>query len=90
MGEQAFSVKVFGRVQGVGFRYFTQELAVQLGLRGHAYNLDDGSVEVLICGPKEQVQMMLGWLEHGPRTAAVTHIEYVAHEGEVRAGFHIN
>ena len=90
MGEQAFSVRVFGRVQGVGFRYFTQERALQLGLRGHAYNLDDGSVEVLVCGPAEQVQMMLGWLEHGPRTAEVSHISCLPYEGEVRAGFHTN
>ncbi|MGL5480908.1 MAG: acylphosphatase, partial [Aeromonas veronii] len=32
------------QVQGVGFRYFTRERALQLGLRGHAYNLEDGSV----------------------------------------------
>lgn len=75
MGEQSFVVRVWGQVQGVGFRYFTRERALQLGLRGHAYNLEDGSVEVLIAGPDQAVQMMLGWLEHGPRTATVTRME---------------
>ena len=60
MGEQSFVVRVWGQVQGVGFRYFTRERALQLGLRGHAYNLEDGSVEILIAGPEQKVQMMLG------------------------------
>ena len=34
MGEQSFVVRVWGQVQGVGFRYFTRERALQLGLRG--------------------------------------------------------
>ena len=38
---------VYGRVQGVGFRYTTQYEAKKLGLSGYAKNLDDGSVEVL-------------------------------------------
>ncbi|MGL5949217.1 MAG: acylphosphatase [Aeromonas sp.] len=75
MGEQAYRVRVWGLVQGVGFRYFTRERALQLGLRGHVYNLEDGSVEVLICGATQRVQMMLGWLEHGPRTALVERME---------------
>ena len=35
---------VYGRVQGVGFRYTTQYEAKKLGLTGYAKNLDDGSV----------------------------------------------
>lgn len=41
---------VYGRVQGVGFRYTTQYEAKRLGLTGYAKNLDDGSVEVVACG----------------------------------------
>lgn len=41
---------VYGRVQGVGFRYITQYEAKRLGLTGYAKNLDDGSVEVVACG----------------------------------------
>ncbi|STJ81425.1 acylphosphatase [Escherichia coli] len=43
---------VYGRVQGVGFRYTTQYEAKRLGLTGYAKNLDDGSVEVVACGKK--------------------------------------
>lgn len=47
MSDTTIKVQVFGRVQGVGFRYFTQMQAMQLGLKGRASNLYDGSVEVL-------------------------------------------
>ncbi|WP_270693071.1 MULTISPECIES: acylphosphatase [unclassified Aeromonas] len=77
-------------MQGVGFRYFTRERALQLGLRGHAYNLEDGSVEILISGPAQGVQMMLGWLEHGPRTARVTRMEYEEALPPTGQGFHTN
>lgn len=90
MGDQSFVVRVWGLVQGVGFRYFTRERALQLGLRGHAYNLEDGSVEILICGPEQSVQMMLGWLERGPRTAEVTRMEYEAAPPPKGSGFHTN
>ncbi|MCJ8218687.1 acylphosphatase [Aeromonas veronii] len=90
MGEQSFVIRVFGQVQGVGFRYFTRERALQLGLRGHAYNLEDGSVEILISGPTQGVQMMLGWLEHGPRTARVTRMEYEEALPPSGQGFHTN
>ncbi len=74
----------------MGFRYFTRERALQLGLRGHAYNLEDGSVEILISGPAQGVQMMLGWLEHGPRTARVTRMEYEEALPPTGQGFHTN
>ena len=47
---------VYGSVQGVGFRYSTQREALQLGVTGYARNLDDGGVEVLVCGEAEQVE----------------------------------
>ena len=39
---------VTGRVQGVGFRYFTKNLAKSLGLKGYVRNLYDGNVEIVI------------------------------------------
>ncbi|WP_428945770.1 acylphosphatase [Pantoea sp. FN060301] len=63
---------VHGRVQGVGFRYSTQQQAKALGLKGYAKNMDDGSVEVLACGEESQVQRLLEWLRAGgPRSAQV-------------------
>ena len=57
----------------MGFRYFTRERRCNWGCRGMpttwkmALGGDPG-----IAGPEQKVQMMLGWLEHGPRTATVT------------------
>lgn len=66
---------VYGRVQGVGFRYNTQREARRLGLTGYACNLDDGSVEVLACGEPSQVEQLMNWLEQGgPRGARVERV----------------
>ena len=62
---------VRGRVQGVGFRAFTQASANELGLTGYARNLDDGSVEVYAAGPVEKLEAMGGRLRHGPRWSDV-------------------
>ena len=48
-----------GIVQGVGFRYTAQRIASGLSLSGWARNLSDGRVEVLVEGPKEQVERLI-------------------------------
>jgi acylphosphatase len=48
-----------GRVQGVGFRYTAERLALELGLVGWVKNLADGRVEVVCEGPKEAVEIFL-------------------------------
>ncbi len=47
-------------------------------------------MEILISGPAQGVQMMLGWLEHGPRTARVTRMEYEEALPPTGQGFHTN
>ena len=72
---------VYGRVQGVGFRYSTQHEAVKLGITGYARNLDDGSVEVVACGKSEQVEQLLAWLKAGgPRSARVDKVRAEPHQ----------
>lgn len=72
MAQSSTIAWVYGRVQGVGFRYSTRQEALKLGLAGYARNLDDGSVEVLACGEAEQVEALLDWLRAGgPRSARV-------------------
>ena len=68
-------IQVYGIVQGVGFRYFTQQEASRLGLCGRATNLSDGSVEVLAQGDAQAVGKLVFWLKTGPRTASVDYIE---------------
>jgi len=75
--------RVRGRVQGVGFRYFTQRVAAELGLGGYVRNLDDGRVEVYAVGPQEKLSELAGRLYHGPRWAEVDGVD--EQEAEVRA-----
>src|SRR5207248_10186764 len=56
---------VSGRVQGVGFRWWTQDQADALGLAGYAQNLDDGRVEVVAEGPARDFRELLARLR-GP------------------------
>jgi acylphosphatase len=56
---------VHGRVQGVGFRWWTRSQALQLGLRGCARNLPDGRVEVVAEGTREACARMLDMLRSG-------------------------
>lgn len=66
---------VSGRVQRVGFRAATRRRAVELGLRGHARNLDDGRVEVVVGGTARAVAAMGEWLRRGPALARVDRVE---------------
>lgn len=65
---------ISGKVQGVFFRASTARVATGLGLRGHARNLDDGSVEVLAVGAPESVRELAAWLRQGPPSARVTDV----------------
>ena len=79
---------VRGGVQGVGYRYFAQRAAVELGLTGYARNLDDGRVEVYAVGPVEKLQKLAGMLHRGPRWSDVRGVEekeaVVEESGEFR------
>lgn len=63
---------VTGRVQGVFFRASTARRASELGVRGHARNLPDGSVEVFAAGPEDAVASLCAWLHEGPPAACVS------------------
>lgn len=81
-----YTVIVSGRVQGVGFRYFTAQEAYKLTLGGHAKNLVDGSVEVQMFGHKAPLLTLLKWLEKGPKTSIVNDLKvtetvYIHKEG---------
>jgi acylphosphatase len=53
---------VRGRVQGVGFRWWTRSRALELGLTGWALNLDDGRVEVVAEGTRSACEALLAAL----------------------------
>jgi len=64
-----------GRVQGVGFRAFTQRQASVLDIKGWVKNLTDGRVEAVIQGEKTKVKQMIQKLKSGPSYAQVDNIE---------------
>lgn len=66
---------VRGRVQGVGFRYFVERVAVELKLTGYTRNLDDGRVEVYAVGPPQKLTEMNQRLWQGPLFADVRGVE---------------
>ncbi|HUO14946.1 MAG TPA: acylphosphatase [Verrucomicrobiae bacterium] len=66
---------VRGRVQGVGFRWFVEREAHQLGIAGWVRNNHDGSVEVLAQGTRDQLSGLHSRLREGPRAARVDAVE---------------
>jgi acylphosphatase len=66
---------VSGRVQGVGFRFFTQDIAHREGLTGGVRNLPDGRVEVVAEGDEETLARFEAALWRGPSHARVENVE---------------
>ena len=64
-------VLISGKVQGVGFRNFTQMNAKQLGINGYAKNLPNGKVEVVAEADKARLDALVALIEKGPRFARV-------------------
>lgn len=68
-------VIVYGRVQGVNFRYETQRTANRKEVLGWVRNLPDGSVEAVFEGLEADVQAVLNWCEEGSPAARVDKLE---------------
>lgn len=62
-------------MQGVGYRYFAERAATDLGLTGYARNLDDGRVEVYAVGPVAKLAQLSPRLAAGPRFSDVRGVE---------------
>jgi acylphosphatase len=78
---------VSGRVQGVGFRYFVQRAAQELGLGGYVKNRSDGTVETYASGTPERLEAFKKRLWEGPGLSRVDDVqEQDAQPGE-RTGF---
>ncbi len=88
--EAKVRVVIKGRVQGVGFRYWTQDKARDLGLDGWVRNRPDGDVEALFAGPETAVREMLAACWRGPTFSRVTDVvEQDATGEDAPLGFHI-
>jgi acylphosphatase len=80
---------ISGRVQGVGYRYFAERAAHEVGVTGWARNLDDGRVEVHANGTAAQLDDFEGRLRTGPRFADVRSVELQEAAVLELSGFHI-
>ena len=66
--------KISGRVQGVGYRFFAERVANQLGITGYVKNCWDDTVEVYAIGDEVSLEEFKRHLAEGPRSARVTGI----------------
>ena len=91
MGEQRIRrrIVVTGRVQGVGFRAHTRQLALRLGAHGWVRNRPDGSVEAIVEGEPRAVEAMLAVLHQGPSWAHVDRLDQSSESPEGLHGFEI-
>ena len=74
-------VRIAGRVQGVGFRWFVREEARRLGLSGRVTNLDDGRVEVAASGAQASLDRLLSALRVGPPGCRVDTVDVLGPVG---------
>ena len=68
------SITIKGRVQGVGFRYHTQNAANKFEVNGFVKNMQDGSVYIEACGDKRNLEKFIDWCRKGPVLANVRDI----------------
>ena len=78
------SLRIKGRVQGVGFRYSAVDEALRLGITGWVRNTPDGDVELVAEGGKEALRRLAAWGHVGPPGALVTEVEesWLPYSGE--------
>ncbi|MBA7526020.1 Acylphosphatase [subsurface metagenome] len=68
-------ILISGRVQGVAFRYYAQDIAQNLGVKGWIRNCWDGKVEIVLEGEGEEVKELVDWCYHGPESAVVEKVD---------------
>ena len=68
-------LRIHGKVQGVGYRFFATRVARRLGLKGHIQNLRDGTVEAMVEGEGSAIDEWIEELHEGPRFAEVSRID---------------
>jgi acylphosphatase len=73
---------ITGRVQGVGFRFYMQRKARELGVTGWVRNRRDGSVEAMAQGETDRVEAMAAWARRGPPSAVVADVKMTDGSGD--------
>jgi acylphosphatase len=83
-------IKIYGRVQRIGFRFSSMQAAYKFGIRGFVQNAEDGSVYIEAEGSEECVNNFIEWCKVGPLGAKVEKL--LLEEGEIKnySSFDIN
>jgi acylphosphatase len=68
-------IRIHGKVQGVGYRFFATRVARRLGLKGSIQNNRDGTVDAVVEGEKSVIDEWIEELREGPRYAEITKID---------------
>lgn len=91
MSRKVHRLRVHGRVQGVGFRYFVVQRARELGVAGWVRNRTDGTVEALVWAEEDTLDRLLAVIREGPRWGRVDRLDAVVERnaGDRPAGFGI-
>ena len=84
------AIRVFGRVQGVGFRYHTRQVAKENNINGIVKNMHDGSVYIEASGKEPDVAKFLNWCHKGPQWAYVESVEVSELPNKGYSGFVIS
>lgn len=87
MARDAVRVVIHGRVQGVGFRWWTVNEARNLGLDGWVRNRRDGTVEAVLAGGRAEIEAMIEKCRQGPALARVTDIQISEADVPAERGF---
>ena len=75
MEKKAAILTIFGKVQGVGFRFYTHRKANELDISGFVNNQPDGSVYIEAEGISDRLEQFIYWCEDGPSWARVAKVE---------------
>jgi acylphosphatase len=80
---------ITGRVQGVGYRAWFEEEALELELSGWVRNRTDGSVEALVHGDKRKIEDLVKACHHGPRLSRVDKVTVEPAQWDGKTGFRV-
>ena len=86
---KSYSIKVYGKVQGVGFRFYTQKTARELGVNGFIKNAGDGSVYIEAEAGPDIIKGFIAWVKTGPEWARVDSVTIQEMPGQGFVGFSI-
>ena len=85
----SYRITVTGKVQNVGFRYYTARTAQEFNIVGFVRNMPDGSVHIEAEGEKEALEAFTSWCRRGPQWARVDQFDIQEQPLMNHAGFNV-